>query len=235
MAISFVNATSGHDNNATTTSISMTVPSGVVDGDFLVAIFNTGNGSSGLTLTGWTAFTGTPFNDAIDTAGGVWYRAASSEPASYTLSWTAAGHYAYSMLHFTGVDTTTPVRTSAQSNKGSIGTTYTPGTLTGVQATDVTVYCGIGGDDNATLGDTFTMPATPWNTAINNQPGATTYKGNCATYQTGSTSAPTYTCSSASFMWCSFAFALQAAVAVPPVAEQLVVGQRAEIVNSFYW
>lgn len=78
MALSIVNTTTAVQNTASTT-ITINVPSGVVDGDILVLMVMS-NGASWTTPSGWTVWLASGNNRAI------YYRTASSEPASYTIT-----------------------------------------------------------------------------------------------------------------------------------------------------
>lgn len=78
MALSIVNTTTAVQNTASTT-ITINVPSGVVDGDVLVLMVMSDNGTW-TTPSGWTVWLASANNRAI------YYRTASSEPASYTIT-----------------------------------------------------------------------------------------------------------------------------------------------------
>lgn len=78
MALSIVNTTTAVQNTASTT-ITINVPSGVVNGDILVLMVMSNNGTW-TTPSGWTVWLANANNRAI------YYRTASSEPASYTIT-----------------------------------------------------------------------------------------------------------------------------------------------------
>jgi hypothetical protein len=89
MAISFVNLTTAVQNTNSTT-ITINVPSSVVDGDVMIMQVLGVNPGTYTTPTGWTLWFGTTNNRAI------FYRYASSEPASYTVtSSSSTTHNAY--------------------------------------------------------------------------------------------------------------------------------------------
>jgi hypothetical protein len=77
MALSIVNTTSAVENTGTTALV-INVPSGVANGDLLVLTYIANTGST--TPSGWTAWLTTTNNRSI------WYKNASSEPASYSLT-----------------------------------------------------------------------------------------------------------------------------------------------------
>jgi len=82
MALSTVNTTTAVQNTAATT-ITINVPSGVADGDVLVLMVMSNNGTW-TTPSGWTVWLANSNNRAI------YYRTASSEPASYTITQSAS-------------------------------------------------------------------------------------------------------------------------------------------------
>jgi hypothetical protein len=89
MAISFVNLTTAVQNTNSTT-ITINVPSSVVDNDVMIMQVLGRNPGTYTTPTGWTLWFGTTNNRAI------FYRYASSEPASYTVtSSNSTTHDAY--------------------------------------------------------------------------------------------------------------------------------------------
>ena len=79
MALSIVNTTTAVQNTAATT-ITINVPSGVANGNILLLTFITDAGGSVTTPSGWTLWLAFANNRAI------FYRTASSEPASYTIT-----------------------------------------------------------------------------------------------------------------------------------------------------
>lgn len=114
MAIAFRSATEAGTGSAGTTQV-INVPSGVQDGDFLLAVIGTADGDTGsVSLSGtWQG----PIVNNLNTGGSapsppgvsVYWRIASSEPASYTITDTESSGIAGQMLAFTGVDETTPI------------------------------------------------------------------------------------------------------------------------------
>lgn len=82
MALSIVNTTTAVQNTAATT-ITINVPSGVANGNVLVLMVMSNNGTW-TTPSGWTVWLANGNNRAI------YYRTASSEPASYTITQSAS-------------------------------------------------------------------------------------------------------------------------------------------------
>src|SRR5574337_297341 len=122
MAISFVAEAHGSANYAT--SISVAKPTGVVNGDVMIAIV----GGSPSTPTGWTLV------GSADSGGNslrivrVFYKVAASEGSSYTFTISTSLACA-SIVAYRGVDTTTPIDTGPSILADS-GTNFTTGSLT---------------------------------------------------------------------------------------------------------
>jgi hypothetical protein len=90
MTISFVNSTSKVQNTASTT-ITIDVPSGTANDDLMILIV-----ASGTSANTWTTPSGWTVWKATANARAIYYRTASSEPASYTItqsSSTTSGGY----------------------------------------------------------------------------------------------------------------------------------------------
>jgi hypothetical protein len=143
MAIAFQNATTAVVGGAANGNITINVPASTADGDFLITGFayeQSASPSDPFMSAAWnqiTEFTGNPTHDLYV---GVWWRRASSEPASYTV--TTNGTYGDSsaafMLRYTGVKSTgDPIRVSAT----SFSTTdpVAGPALAGLQSTDLAV------------------------------------------------------------------------------------------------
>jgi hypothetical protein len=149
------------------------VPAGVQNDDFLL-LFGANTGS-------WPYFTPDGWNlldqahdDAGpngDQTGAVFWRIASSEPASYTLvgntapSGGSASATVASMLAYSGVDTSSPIRSHTIKETGSSPvTSVTPNSLSSVDATDLVVIAYGYGCDTRTTGRTLSYPTTgSWN------------------------------------------------------------------------
>ncbi len=103
MAITFISSTKTAANSGT--SLSLSVPIGTLNGHVLIAAVGIGVVETITPPAGWTSLvaqSGTNINAQI------WYRIASSEPASYAFSWTTSTRYGAGMLAYSGVDTSTP-------------------------------------------------------------------------------------------------------------------------------
>lgn len=112
MAIARVGTPTSSADLTTTTSHVINVPAGVVDGNFLVLFTALTAGSATeptITLTGWTKLDDLGFGSSSGVvAFTVWYRTASSEPASYTVTSSAAAKGPMIMSAYSGVDTSSP-------------------------------------------------------------------------------------------------------------------------------
>lgn len=116
MAIA-VGSTSNTPTYGTRTNSTITAPSGITNGDLLVAVLHIGDGSAlpALTVTppsGWAAVTNSPSaidkSDPYTTAIHVFYKVASGEAGNYTFSHSSADTEGY-MYRLTGADTSTPI------------------------------------------------------------------------------------------------------------------------------
>lgn len=79
MAIAFRNAAGSNSGSSATTTITMTVPSGVQDGDMMVMFVSCNGSNAPTTPSGWTSVSAT--NGTM-----VCWRLASSEPGSYLVT-----------------------------------------------------------------------------------------------------------------------------------------------------
>ncbi|MDH5378099.1 MAG: hypothetical protein OEX00_07250, partial [Gammaproteobacteria bacterium] len=97
-----------YESTAGATSHTVDKPTGTVDDDLLIAILNTDGAGETLTApSGWTAIF-----DTIDTQASafrVWYKIASSEPASYTFTVTSSESCVLAVLRLSGHDLTNPI------------------------------------------------------------------------------------------------------------------------------
>ena len=108
------------DSSETTTNTSnscvATVPAGVSDGHVMVLGGQLGDNDSGTLQTdpasnGWTEIDHFEESAGGDQTVGLWYRVASSEPASYTIEWDhgAPPNNSCFIVAYSGVDNTTPL------------------------------------------------------------------------------------------------------------------------------
>lgn len=165
MPIAFGSATTATANNVASNSLS--VPSGTVDGDMLlIGICVSESAGVAPTVTGFTLKAshngvqdGGAYNHDVTTT--LFWRRASSEPASYTVNndGTYGKYAAMAMLRYTGVIVTgDPFRTSATvSRTNVIAGSATSVALTGVQASDMALHLA-----GACLGN---WNGTDWNPA----------------------------------------------------------------------
>lgn len=118
---------------ATRTNSTITAPTGIANGDLLVAVLHVGDSSAlpALTVTppaGWTEVTNSPSAsdkpDPYTIAIHVFHKVASGESGNYTFSHTSAETEGY-MYRLTGADTTTPIDATpaAQQFSGTNGQT----------------------------------------------------------------------------------------------------------------
>lgn len=142
MAIAFRSGTEALTNAAT--SLAINVPAGVVDGDVLVLHGVTADGDDGgfNTLSGWTQIVNNVLTGgAAPSPPGVtaWWRVASSEPASYTITPTAGSTgICAQMMAFTGVDNTTPIDATTTTATGD-STNSDPAAITTVTDEALTI------------------------------------------------------------------------------------------------
>jgi hypothetical protein len=121
-------------NISATASITINKPAGVVDGDVMIASIAQGLVSSPLTITGspagWTLVRQSQFGATNVYGMAVYSRVASSEPASYTWTFSKALNSAGGISAYRNVDTTTPIdlETGGQGTPASITTTQ-PGAM----------------------------------------------------------------------------------------------------------
>lgn len=157
MAIAF-RAASSWANNASTSNITVTKPTGTVSGDVMVAIiqgdqsYTFTNASGWTTLDTWNASTGVRCRTVYKVAGG-------SEPSSYSFAIGSSGTDISSVcMSFSGVDNTTPVRD--HKTVGSATSSRTSPALTGTQATDMVVILGGARPESANGSAAITAPST---------------------------------------------------------------------------
>lgn len=102
-------------SSATANSVVVNKPTGTVDGDVMIAVFNHATGTTDMALTapaGWTVIGTAGINGDLN--GKAWYKVASSEGASYTFTSSTSNDGVIMIASYSGVNTTTPINTSAQ-------------------------------------------------------------------------------------------------------------------------
>jgi hypothetical protein len=229
--ISFVNAaTTGQ--SATSGTIVVNVPTGVADGDLLLAAVSnpSGNGTWS-NMTGWEEIPNTTncmesqgtSSNLSDCDAALFYRIASSEPASYTFTNTKSNHgNAGVIVAYRGIRNPYPVHlmnVAKSEGSGNSSTTvskapYQLNTLNVINSDMLVVNFYCCGNDVSSGAITFTMPASPWNTrATVSASIAATFNGAVAvTDKLGATDLPTVT-ASVSSGWVVFSVAIAPAPA----------------------
>lgn len=117
MAIAFRAVSSEKSINNDTVPLVVDRPTGVQQGDFMLAYFTVLQDQTTITPpTGWTLV-----HNAADTTNNphtqmyVWSRVAGpSEPTTYTFSWDVSSGAVVGIVAYSGVDTTTPIATDEQ-------------------------------------------------------------------------------------------------------------------------
>lgn len=119
MAITFVAATSGDNLAGATSTMIISVPAGVVNGDImLVGMTIRDNNPTWAAQAGWTSLR--IDNEGTQSAQAIYYRIASSEPASYTFNLPSSGKASGGIMAFRGVNTSSPIDVSGgQGNTGA--------------------------------------------------------------------------------------------------------------------
>lgn len=126
----------------TTSSLSINVPSGVVNGDVLICIVGFSGGATAYSApasTGWTAI-GSAFTSSTFSECAFW-RVASSEPASYTFSVStgAPTNCAGAMIALTNTASSGQPESSSSANDATASTTHSSPSATPLAATDALV------------------------------------------------------------------------------------------------
>jgi len=167
MAIAFRSSTEA-GTGAAAASLAVNVPAGVQDDDLLLLYGVTADGDDGgfNTLTGWNQIVNNVLTGgAAPSPPGitVWWRIASSEPASYTItpSFGSTG-ICGKMLAFTGVDTTTPIDVTTVTATGD-STNADPGSIDYLDAGATIVVSAVwdsAGGDFTSVPSGYTDPDT---------------------------------------------------------------------------
>lgn len=163
MAIAFRSATTAQGS---ATSLVINVPAGTVNGDLLLLFGTNSLPSAYNTPAGWTPLESPGIGSTGDSA--LFYRVASSEPASYTLAFSSATAWdsAAVMVCYSGA--AGGVRSHSNNVAASSGSTGTPTSPAGIIATDMVVHF-YGADEvsQSTTNITLTPPGGAWNTRAN--------------------------------------------------------------------
>lgn len=217
MPIAFRSSTTAVGDN--TTPVTINVPAGTANGDMLILGVEVSE-SVGVVTT-CSGFTSKATLDGVspghdnDTTITLFWRRASSEPASYSVvpDGTYGNYCAISMLCYTGVIATgDPFRTSATLSLAANTSPQTSTALTGVQASDMAIHlCGICLDSWSGTDLNLAGPGGSWvergeimnNTSISS-PGVLFLE------QLGTGAAPAFTCTGSGLAWIFAAGALMA-------------------------
>lgn len=140
------------------------VPTGTVNGDLLL-MFSANSGPGAYTNpTGWTLIQSQTKDGASDVEGACWYRIASSEPASYTLTETTGSTTIITVMacYTGGINSASPIRSSGVIASGAtaVSTSPTPVLLSTVGASDTVVIFYAYGDNASGATPTMTYPTT---------------------------------------------------------------------------
>jgi len=123
-AIAF-RAASFVDQNGSALTLTINRPAGTLGGDLMVAGIAVRPSSATITApVGWTLQRRQNNTNPSDSSLAVYYRVAgTSEPASYTWTFSASAGSAGGISSFSGVNTTTPINIEASANTGTTSTT----------------------------------------------------------------------------------------------------------------
>lgn len=149
MAIAFRAGTSGDGNSST---ITVTKPTGVVDGDLIIIAVE---GNAGNTISSSTFTTGPSASNATPGSLNTIYKTASSEGSSWSITVTGGGNYSWACAAWSGAvyDTSTSQTDTTNPTTTLIAPSVTPGQSTNMLACIVGTKTGGGG----TI--TFTAPS----------------------------------------------------------------------------
>jgi hypothetical protein len=214
MAVAFgtVTTTAGTGYSS---SIIINVPAGTVDGDLLLLSAGNDNPSDYTTPTGWTRLqTPTYAATGINV---LWWRTASSEPASYTLNPVSSAINTAVMVRYTGASGIRSSANTVSTQQQTVSPTpVVPADITG---TDMVVHFygwhAVAGSAGATL----TAPSSPWSVRANfgTTVAADWNNSQAVVDQIGATSATTTSASLSNGVWTITSVALTQAVAPDPL------------------
>jgi len=160
------------NTNAAATTFTQNVPAGVVNGDMLLwcVSCHLGSGNSlPVTPTGWNSALSLPFNITdVSNQSRIFWRIASSEPASYSVSNTAgtSGEWAGIMSAYSGSEIA--VDTAFATSYGAAASYATPSNFTATSSLQVNFICTKGTPPTSVFTDPagFTSRATVTGTTL---------------------------------------------------------------------
>lgn len=161
MAVAYVSSSTAQANLNSTSSLSLTAPSTITDGNLLICAINTptvANGGPTPSLpAGFTAFPSSPFTGGTGVVLTVGWKVASSESGPYSigLSGSTGANVAALMLNYSGAE----VANSGFVGAGSATSLAVAGT-TGIDTGGVSVMIGGAAPDSSTSSLTVTLPST---------------------------------------------------------------------------
>lgn len=151
MAIAFVNVVTAQAN-ASTTALTVSVPSGVANGNLMVTVIEYNAAVTTTQPGGWTQMTGFPATSGTNVLD-AWWRIAASEPGGYTWSFGSSKANIVA-LAYSGT-TATPIEATT-----AAAATSSPGAGTGIltaAANDWSI-CAFS-DRDSSAGSTWTTPS----------------------------------------------------------------------------
>lgn len=167
-AVSFVEFASTC-NSAGNTSVD--VPTGTADNDVMIMVITSRDNAVQQTPSGWTII-GSQLNNTAALTSTIYFRVASSEPASYAPTTTAKGH-CLAIATYRGADTTSPINASSQLNNAS-SATITATSITPTVADTEVVFIGTTALAGTQSGYSGTNPTFTERYDVNNDAGGAT-------------------------------------------------------------
>jgi hypothetical protein len=158
-SITYQSSQTAASSQVTTTSLTVSKPSGVASGDFMLASVAVHGGSSAVVTTvpsGWTLI-GSTTNDANLLLLSYWKIAGGSEPGSY--EWVISGSLTAEggITRYTGVDTSNPIDAFAENSGLSITATTSVITTTVASGTVVALFA-VDEGKSSVAGSYFSTP-----------------------------------------------------------------------------
>jgi len=133
------------------TSLTVARPTGTTDGDLLVAVIGIDNSANSLPITqpvGWTEVFQQGKSGGGESALGVWYRIASSEPANYSFTWATAEEGFAAVQRYSGADASAPIDAWAFNGVTNDALPIAPAVTTTVNETLVLRIVGVDGNSH---------------------------------------------------------------------------------------
>lgn len=164
MTVAFGTSSTASHSSTFVSSLAINKPTSTADGDFLIlAVETTPTSQGGPTVTapaGWTAFSFSPLVGGSGSELWVWYKVASGEGASYSLSFSPTIDDVVAFIaRYTGVDPASPIANTGTTGDTGV-TSKAVATPTGIGTGGVSVMIGGARPDSGTATLTITMPGT---------------------------------------------------------------------------